>query len=317
MRDRIADRLALEHDLRRALERDEFCLMFQPIVTLDEDGTMVAGLEALLRWDRPTRGLVPASFFIECAEASGLLTEIGDWVIREVGPPAGRVAPGARSPRACSCRSTSRALHLKSAALPARVRRRPGRDRPRPPTRCASSSAESTLMDNPAEGVALVIRLKELGVRLAVDDFGNGYASLAYLKQFPVDYVKIDRRFIEGLIGSDPTDETLVAAIVSMAQALDAVDHRRGRRARAPGAGHCESSAATSPRGSCTRGRSSADDVIADDAGDLAPPRAAAGYRRWRRRSAKALTSAASSAARSQSGGRTAGSSPVPSVIIS
>jgi EAL domain-containing protein (putative c-di-GMP-specific phosphodiesterase class I) len=76
--------------------------------------------------------------------------------------------------------------------------------------------------------VALVIRLKELGVRLAIDDFGNGYASLAYLKQFPVDYVKIDRRFIAGLIGDDPTDETLVAAIVSMAQALDAVTIAEG-----------------------------------------------------------------------------------------
>jgi EAL domain-containing protein (putative c-di-GMP-specific phosphodiesterase class I) len=76
--------------------------------------------------------------------------------------------------------------------------------------------------------VALVIRMKELGVRLAIDNFGNGYASLAYLKQFPVDYVKIDRHFIEGLIGSDPTDETLVAAIVSMAQALDAVTIAEG-----------------------------------------------------------------------------------------
>ena len=226
MRDRIADRLALEHDLRRALERDEFCLMFQPIVSLDEDGPLVVGLEALLRWDRPTRGLVPASFFIECAEASGLLTEIGDWVIRES---ARQLATWRRVPGTGGLFVSVNvsALHLKSAALPARVRRALAETGLAPDAMCIELS-ESTLMDNPAEGVALVIRLKELGVRLAIDDFGNGYASLAYLKQFPVDYVKIDRRFIAGLIGDDPTDETLVAAIVSMAQALDAVTIAEG-----------------------------------------------------------------------------------------
>jgi diguanylate cyclase (GGDEF)-like protein len=226
MRDRIADRLALEHDLRRALERDEFCLMYQPIVTLDEEGPTVAGLEALLRWDRPTRGLVPASFFIECAEASGLLTEIGDWVIRESARQLARWrrVPGADGLFVSVNVST---LHLKSAALPARVRRALAETGLAPDAMCIELS-ESTLMDNPAEGVALVIRLKELGVRLAVDDFGNGYSSLAYLRQFPVDYVKIDRSFIEGLMGSDPTDETLVAAIVAMAQALDTVTIAEG-----------------------------------------------------------------------------------------
>ncbi len=226
MRDRIADRLALEHDLRSALERDEFCLMYQPIVTLAEDGPMVAGLEALLRWDRPTRGLVPASFFIECAEASGLLTEIGDWVIRESARQLARWrhVPGAES---LFVSVNVSALHLKSTPLPARVRRALAETGLRADALCIELS-ESTLMDNPAEGVGLVIRLKELGVRLAIDDFGNGYASLAYLKQFPVDYVKIDRSFVDGLVSTDPTDVTLVAAICSMAQALDAVTIAEG-----------------------------------------------------------------------------------------
>ncbi len=226
MRDRIADRLALEHDLRRALERDEFCLMYQPIVSLSEDGPVVAGLEALLRWDRPTRGLVPASFFIECAEASGLLTEIGDWVIRESARQLARwrEVPGAQ---ALFVSVNVSALHLKSTALPARVRRALAETGLEPDALCVELS-ESTLMDNPAEGVGLVIRMKELGVRLAIDDFGNGYASLPYLKQFPVDYVKIDRRFVEGLTSSDPTDATLVAAICSMARALEAVTIAEG-----------------------------------------------------------------------------------------
>jgi len=226
MRDRIADRLALEHDLRRAIERDEFCLMFQPIVTLEEGGPVVAGLEALLRWERPTRGLVPASFFIECAEASGLLTEIGDWVIRESCRQlaAWRRVPGAEG---LFVSVNVSALHLKSTALPARVRKALAETGLTPDALCIEL-AETTLMDNPAEGVALVIRMKELGVRLAVDDFGNGYGSLAYLKQFPVDYVKIDRTFIEGLSSPDPTDATLVAAIVSMARAIDAVTIAEG-----------------------------------------------------------------------------------------
>ena len=131
MRDRIADRLALEHDLRRALERNEFCLMYQPIVTLDEEGAIVAGLEALLRWDRPTRGIVPASFFIECAEASGLLTEIGDWVIRES---ARQLADWRRVPGAEGLFvsvNVSR-LHLKSARAGGPGAPSPRRDRPGP-----------------------------------------------------------------------------------------------------------------------------------------------------------------------------------------
>jgi EAL domain-containing protein (putative c-di-GMP-specific phosphodiesterase class I) len=226
MRDRIADRLALEHDLRRALERDEFCLMYQPIVTLAEDGPVVAGLEALLRWERPTRGLVPASFFIECAEASGLLTEIGDWVIRESARQLARWRQ-VHGAEALFVSVNVSALHLNSNALPARVRRALAETGLSADALCIELS-ESTLMDNPAEGVGLVIRLKELGVRLAIDDFGNGYASLAYLKQFPVDYVKIDRSFVDGLTSTSPTDATLVAAICSMAQALDAVSIAEG-----------------------------------------------------------------------------------------
>jgi EAL domain-containing protein (putative c-di-GMP-specific phosphodiesterase class I) len=226
MRDRIADRLALEHDLRRAIERDEFRLMFQPIVTLDEGGPVVVGLEALLRWDRPTRGLVPASIFIECAEASGLLIEIGDWVIRES---ARRLAEWRRvaGAEALFVSVNVSTLHLRSHTLAARVRRVLAETGLTPDALCIEMS-ESTLMDNPAEGVGLLIRLKEIGVRLAVDDFGNGYSSLAYLKQFPVDYVKIDRSFIDGLVSEDETDATLVAAIVSMAGAIDAVTIAEG-----------------------------------------------------------------------------------------
>lgn len=235
MRDRIADRLALEHDLRRAVERDEFRLAFQPIVSLAEDETVVAGFEALLRWDRPTRGLVPASVFIECAEASGLLPDIGDWVVREA---CRRLAEWREVPGTAGLFVSVNvsSLHLRSEQLAPRVRRALAETGLDPDGLCIEL-AEPTLLENPAEGVALVIRLRELGVRLAVDNFGNSYASLAYLRQFPVDYVKIDRRFVEGLTEDDSTDATLVAAIVAMAEAIGAttvaegVEHERQERA--------------------------------------------------------------------------------------
>ena len=129
-------------------------------------------------------GSCPASFFIECAEASGLLTEIGDWVIREAARQlAGwRRVPGHRGPLRLGQRLG--AAPEVATPWPARVRRALAETGLTPDALCIEL-AESTLMDNPAEGVALVIRLKELGVRLAVDDFGNGYASLAYLAPVP------------------------------------------------------------------------------------------------------------------------------------
>jgi diguanylate cyclase (GGDEF)-like protein len=226
MRDRIADRLALEHDLRQAVERDELRLAFQPIVTLGEGPPTVAGLEALLRWERPTRGLVPASAFIECAEAAGLLTEIGDWVIREAATRlAGwREVPGAEG---LFVAVNVSALHLKSHTLLARIRRVLAETGLAPDVLCLEL-AEPTLMERPAEGVALVLGLRELGVRIAVDDFGHGYGSLAYLRQFPVDYVKIDRRLIEPLVDPDAAEATLVAAIVAMARSVNAVTVAEG-----------------------------------------------------------------------------------------
>ncbi len=226
MRDRIADRLALEHDLRQAVERDELRLAFQPIVTLGEGPPTVAGLEALLRWERPTRGLVPASAFIECAEAAGLLTEIGDWVVREAAARlvGWREVPGAEG---LFVSVNVSALHLKSHTLLARVRRVLAETGLAPDALCLEL-AESTLMDRPADGVALVVGLRELGVRIAVDDFGHGYGSLASLRQFPVDYVKIDRRLVEPLVDGDAPEATLVAAIVAMARAIDTVTVAEG-----------------------------------------------------------------------------------------
>jgi diguanylate cyclase (GGDEF)-like protein len=226
MRDRIADRLALEQDLRLAVEREEFRLFFQPIVSIGAGTTAVVGLEALLRWDRPTRGLVPPSVFVAVAEESGLIVEIGEWVVRE----ACRALCGWRTMAGAEGLFVSvnvSALQLKNASLFSKVRGALS-EGGLPPASLCIELAESVLTEHPAEGAMFLLHLKELGVRVAIDDFGTGYSSLAYLKQFPVDYVKIDHSFVAGLAFPDASDETLVAAIVAMAQSLDVVTIAEG-----------------------------------------------------------------------------------------
>jgi diguanylate cyclase (GGDEF)-like protein len=226
MRDRIADRLALEHDLRLAIDRGEFRLAYQPIISLSDSGPRVIGMEALLRWDGPTRGLVPPAMFIAIAEDSGLIVEIGDWVIHEACRQLSqwRELPGLDH---LFVSVNVSALQLKKASLLPRVRGALAQTDLMPDALCIELT-ESLLMENPTDGRALLIRLKELGIRLALDDFGTGYSSLAYLRQFPVDYVKIDKSFIDGLAVANSSDETLVAAIVSMARALGAVTIAEG-----------------------------------------------------------------------------------------
>ncbi|HUZ08878.1 MAG TPA: EAL domain-containing protein [Acidimicrobiales bacterium] len=226
MRDRIADRLALEHDLRLAIEREEFRLEYQPIISLSDTGPRVLGLEALLRWEGPTRGLVPPGMFISIAEDSGLIVEIGDWVIHEACTQLSRWRQLAGLEHIFMSVNVS-ALQLKKASLLPRVRGALAQTDLTPDALCIELT-ESLLMENPADGTALLVRLKDLGVQLALDDFGTGYSSLAYLRQFPVDYVKIDKSFIDGLSRPDSSDETLVAAIVSMARALGAVTIAEG-----------------------------------------------------------------------------------------
>ncbi len=226
MRERIADRLSLEHDLRLAVEREEFRLVYQPIISLAGRERRVIGLEALLRWEGPARGLVPPGMFIGIAEDSGLIVEIDDWVIHEA---CRQLASWRQEPdlHDLFVSVNVSALQLKKAALLPRIRGALAQSRLSTEALCIELT-ESLLMESPADGTALLTRLKELGVRLALDDFGTGYSSLAYLRQFPVDYVKVDQSFTVGLARQDPSDETLVAAIVSMARALGAATIAEG-----------------------------------------------------------------------------------------
>jgi diguanylate cyclase (GGDEF)-like protein len=214
MRLRMFDRLETEHALRTALARHELRLVYQPIVCLD-DGRVVAA-EALVRWDHPVRGLISPSEFIPVAEESGLVLPLGRYVLNEACHQLARWRAAGRSELRVTVNLSARqfsdpdllavvAAALEAAGLPGDA--------------LWLEITESVLMEE-AESTAETLRaLKGLGVHLSVDDFGTGYSSLSYLKRFPVDLLKIDRSFVDGL-GTEAEDSAIVNAIISLARAL-------------------------------------------------------------------------------------------------
>jgi diguanylate cyclase (GGDEF)-like protein len=217
MRDRVLERLALERELRFALERGQLRLHFQAMVTLPSG--RLDGFEALLRWTHPTRGQVPPSAFIPVAEDTGLIVDIGAWVLWEACAAVAhwrRSVPGGADLRVSVNLS---ARQLKDTSLLDVVGEALVRNG-LPGSSLCLEITESLLMDNPDAAAELLSRVRALGVRLSIDDFGTGYSSLAYLKRFPVGEVKIDRSFVDGLDCDDSAEESLVAAIIAMAGAL-------------------------------------------------------------------------------------------------
>ena len=212
MREEAVDRLALEADLARAVERDQLEVDYQPIVALD--GAAIVGFEALVRWRHPERGRVPPGVFVPVAEESGLVRDIGRHVLRA----------------ACREAAAWRAAHL-GAGLDTITVNLSGRELGDPalPSDVAAALAESglpaeclvleitetVLMRDTEATIARLCELKALGVRLAVDDFGTGYSSLRYLRRFPVDILKLAKPFVDAMIADD--DETaLVCAILDL-----------------------------------------------------------------------------------------------------
>jgi diguanylate cyclase (GGDEF)-like protein/PAS domain S-box-containing protein len=216
LRKRVLLRLRTENELRRGLEKGELRVVYQPVVELA--GGSVTAVEALVRWQHPSRGLLDPVDFIPVAEDSGLIGALGDWVL------AAACRDGAawqrRFPRPeplLVCVNTS-ARQLANAAFPARVADTMGRHGLAPGS-LALEITESVLMEEAHAPVTVLASLREYGLRLMLDDFGTGYSSLAYLKRFPLDVLKIDRSFIAGL-GRDEEDSAIVAAIVQMARTL-------------------------------------------------------------------------------------------------
>ena len=210
----IRERLALESGLRRAVDNGEFVLYFQPEVILPSRA--IVGAEALVRWQHPERGLLPPDLFIPLAEDTRLIVPMGEWILREACTQAARFPSGAEGAWFVAVNLSARQFQrgnlvgtveaaLASSGLPA--------------NRLELEITESVAMGDIQEVIATLRRLREMGVRVVLDDFGTGHSSLATLKNLPLDAIKIDRAFVAEIPGS-AADASLVMAILEMARGL-------------------------------------------------------------------------------------------------
>ncbi len=212
----LVERLELEADLRHALDHDEFILHYQPTISLSTGE--IVGVEALIRWNHPTRGLLLPGTFIAAAENMGLIPAVGRWVLREAchqaaaWPQAGMDGrPFTTSVNISVCQLQHGDLVQDVAdALAAQALR---------PEQLVLEMTESVLLDHTEDNLALLRHIRSMGVRLAIDDFGTGYSSLSYLQRFPFDILKIDRSFIDRLMGTSQEVE-LVRTIIGLGQSL-------------------------------------------------------------------------------------------------
>ncbi|GLC27943.1 EAL domain-containing protein [Roseisolibacter agri] len=212
-------RLALEADLRAALEREELAISYQPIVTL-QDATVI-GVEALVRWEHPTRGSMKPADFVPVAEETGLITSIGAWVMQEAcrrvaGWNAARVGAG-QEPLTLTVNVSARQVYepgFVDGVL--EVLAETGFDA----AQLLLEITESVLLDRPELARERFLALRDAGVRLAVDDFGTGYSALGYLQAFPIDTLKIDKSFVAGLRRGSGSQAALARTIVALGRAL-------------------------------------------------------------------------------------------------
>ena len=211
----VQERMTIENDLRRALENDEFKLYYQPQVNCRTGA--VSGMEALIRWQHPGRGLILPNSFISIAEETGLIVPIGEWVLYEACRQARQWhdlgQTGLRVGVNLSARQFQQPELFKQIAGALK-------DSGLPSSSLELEITESMLMEDPDQAAVLLRTLAGLGIRLAIDDFGTGYSSLAYLKRFPLHRLKIDRSFVRD-ITSDPNDAAIVSAVVGLAASLN------------------------------------------------------------------------------------------------
>ncbi|MEC4719047.1 EAL domain-containing protein [Noviherbaspirillum sp. CPCC 100848] len=210
----ISEHVRMENDLRRALERNELEVYYQPQARVNSG--RIVGAEALVRWRHPTRGMVSPAEFIPLAEETGLINPLGEWVLRtacrqlqawtEAGLPPIRVAVNL---------SVKQLLKKDFAASVEQALN----DTFVHPSMLELEITESTLMENAQDTLEALHRLRDLGVRLSIDDFGTGYSSLSYLKRFPVDIIKIDRSFVRD-VPHDADDAAIVTGIIALAHSL-------------------------------------------------------------------------------------------------
>jgi predicted signal transduction protein with EAL and GGDEF domain len=214
MHNRAVERLKLETDLRRALERQQFKLAYQPIVSLADN--RIIGFEALLRWEHPERGMLSPEDFLKVAEETGLIVKIDQWVLRE----AVREARGWHghflTPLSVSVNIS--ALGFSQPDIVHRVAHAL-KDSGLNPQSLGIEITESVAMADAERARVTLTELKALGVRISLDDFGTGYSSLSYLQRLPVDTLKIDRTFVAGLAGNTDCRE-IIRTILNLAKTL-------------------------------------------------------------------------------------------------
>jgi diguanylate cyclase (GGDEF)-like protein/PAS domain S-box-containing protein len=215
MNHKVVERQSLQGDLRRALEREEFLLHYQPKVDLSTGE--ITGAEALIRWKHADRGLIPPSQFVPIAEDCGLIVQIDRWVMheacrqarewQEASVPFKRISINVS---ATEFRATTFVVGVKSAL----------RETGLEPRYLDLELTESVLMAKAKVAVSILRELKTMGLHLAVDDFGTGYSSLSYLQEFPIDILKIDRSFVQRITGN-ADDSTIVRAIINLGKNLN------------------------------------------------------------------------------------------------
>jgi diguanylate cyclase (GGDEF)-like protein len=215
---RAQARRLMELDLRAALRREEFEVYYQPIFDLASDET--AAFEALARWNHPERGLIQPGQFIPIAEETGLIVQLGDWVLRR----ACREAAGWSKPASVAVnlspvqfRNPNLAASVKSALVESGL----------PPHRLELEITESVLLQNSESTRAVLLELREHGVKISLDDFGTGYSSLSYLRSFPFDKIKIDRSFVSELASSDDS-MAIIRAVTGLGKSLGMVTTAEG-----------------------------------------------------------------------------------------
>ena len=212
--DRAQERLILETNLHKALEREEFCLHYQPQVELKTD--KIVGMESLIRWQHPELGLVPPNQFIPLAEETGLICEIGEWVLREACSQNRAWQQAGLPPISIAVNLSVRQLRQKDLLTAiARILQETNLD----PRYLELEITESIALYDLCDTLSVLQELRKMGIQIAMDDFGTGYSSLSSLKRLPLDRLKIDKSFIRDLTSS-PEDAAIIKVVVALGQGL-------------------------------------------------------------------------------------------------